>query len=304
MFDILVIGSLNADLVVRVPRFPTPGETISGGDLVIIPGGKGANQAVAASRLGARTAMLGKVGQNQFGKLLLDNLELDHVDTSRVQTSPCATGTAVIVVDENGQNSIILSPGANGLVSKTDVTKLGSGGFAARYVLLQLEIPLDAVISAAKSARQHNALVILNPAPAQALPPELLSNIDFIVPNETELSQLTGMELHDLHSIETGARKLLSRGNFSVVVTLGEKGVLFVSQDETFHTPAFTVKVLDTTAAGDAFIAGMTVSLAHGKALRESMRYACACGALAATKFGAQSSLPTAEEVADFLGSH
>ena len=304
MADILVIGSLNADLVVRVPHFPAPGETISGGDLVIIPGGKGANQAVAASRLGARTAMLGRVGQDQFGKLLLDNLEIHHVDNSSVQISPTATGTAVIAVDENGQNSIVLSPGANGLVTNADINKFYSAGVAVGYVLLQLEIPLDTVTFTAKFAREQNALVVLNPAPAQTLPPELLQNIDFIVPNESELSLLAEREVHDLDSIEAAARKLLSQGTFSVIVTMGEKGALLVSQDDTFHVPAFPVNVLDTTAAGDAFIAGMTVSLAHGKALRESIRYACACGALAVTKFGAQPSLPTALEVEEFLASH
>jgi ribokinase len=301
MFDILIIGSLNADLVVRVPRFPVPGETISGGDLKIIPGGKGANQAVAAAKLGATTAMLGRVGQDQFGKILLNNLERFQVDTSRVQTSPSATGTAVIIVDEIGQNSIVLSPGANGEVTKVDVNEFSVGRIGARFVLLQLEIPLDVVTFAAESARENNVLVILNPAPARALPAELLKSVDYIVPNESELSLLTGLEVFDLDSAEVAARELLQQGTFKVIVTLGDKGALYVSRDGSFHIPAFSVNVLDTTAAGDAFIAGMAVSLAQGKIMRESIRFACACGALAATKFGAQSSLPTIDEVEKFL---
>jgi ribokinase len=301
MFDILIIGSLNADLVVRVPRFPVPGETISGGDLKIIPGGKGANQAVAAAKLGATTAMLGRVGQDQFGKILLNNLERFQVDTSRVQTSHSATGTAVIIVDEIGQNSIVLSPGANGEVTKVDVNEFSVGRIGARFVLLQLEIPLDVVTFAAESARENNVLVILNPAPARALPAELLKSVDYIVPNESELSLLTGLEVFDLDSAEVAARELLQQGTFKVIVTLGDKGALYVSRDGSFHIPAFSVNVLDTTAAGDAFIAGMAVSLAQGKIMRESIRFACACGALAATKFGAQSSLPTIDEVEKFL---
>jgi ribokinase len=301
MFDILVIGSLNADLVVRVQRFPAPGETISGGDLVTIPGGKGANQAVAAAKLGAVTAMLGRVGQDQFGKMLLENLEISRVNTSCVQVSPFATGTAVIVVDEKGQNSIVLSPGANGQVTQADISKFRIRVDGTQFVLLQLEIPLDVVTFAARVARENRAQVILNPAPAHALPAELLENIDYIVPNESELSLLTGLEVKDLDSAEAAAKKLLLRGNFKVIVTLGEKGVLYVSREETFHIPAFSVNVLDTTAAGDAFISGLAVSLARGKEMRASIRYASACGALAVTRFGAQPSLPTAEEVEKFL---
>jgi len=297
----LVVGSLNADLVVRVARFPSPGETISGGDLLTIPGGKGANQAVAAARLGAATAMLGRVGNDRLGEMLLENLQRSSVDLSRVRVSPGASGTAVIIVDERGQNSIVLSPGSNGLLTAADVRSLSPGLGGAKFVLLQLEIPLETVIVAAHTARQDGMQVILNPAPARALPQELLAAIDYIVPNETELSLLTGLPVDDLPSAELAARALLTKGDFKVVVTLGAKGALYVDAGGSFHVPAFPVYVTDTTAAGDAFIAGLAASLARERPLRESIRFACACGALAVTKFGAQPSLPFAADVQKFL---
>ena len=301
MQAILVVGSLNADLVVRVSRFPVPGETISGGDLTTIPGGKGANQAVAAARLGVPTAMLGRVGDDQLGQMLLDNLECNKVDASRVLTGQYSTGTAVIIVNEEGQNSIVLSPGANGQVTKSDVEKYESDFKNAKYLLLQLEIPLDVVICAAQTARKNGLKVLLNPAPARELPDELLENIDFIVPNESELSLLTGMPVRGTESAIEAARRLQQKGTFKVIVTLGDKGVLYINQEEVIQEPAFLIETVDTTAAGDAFIGGLASSFASGKELRESLRYACACGALACTKFGAQPSLPSAVDVDIFL---
>jgi len=302
MLDILVIGALNADFVVRVPHFPAPGESISGGDLAIIPGGKGANQAVAAAKLGAKTALLGCVGQDQLGAMLIDNLAKFNIATNSVHTSSSATGTAFIVLDDTGQNSIVFSAGANRNVTIEDVSRYFSEFEGAKYLLLQLEIPLDVVIFAARTARAHGIKVILNPAPAMALPPELLINVDFLMPNETELSILSGSEIYDLESIQAAAGKLLNQGNFDVVVTMGGKGALYVSQDKILHVDAFTVPVLDTTAAGDAFIAGFAVSMARGSQISASLRFAWACGALAVTKFGAQPSLPFALEVEEFLG--
>src|SRR4030095_7998617 len=186
MPDILVIGSLNADLVVRAPHFPQPGETISGEDLQVIPGGKGANQAVAAARLGANVSILGRVGQDNFGEFLLYNLRSNHVDSQLVQRDDASTGTAIIVVDSNGQNSIVLSPGANGKVSPADVEN--ASFLHHDLLLLQLEIPIPTVLAAAQRAKDNNIRVILNPAPAKEIPDQLIALADFIIPNETELS--------------------------------------------------------------------------------------------------------------------
>ncbi|MBI5842823.1 MAG: ribokinase [Chloroflexi bacterium] len=299
MPNILVIGSLNADLVVRAPRFPAPGETISGEDLKIIPGGKGANQAVAAARQGANVTMLGRVGKDSFGPFLLNSLKSNRVDTSLVLEDDSATGTAIIVVDSNGQNSIVLSAGANGKVSAADVDHASFRRFD--LLLLQLEIPTPAVLRAAQRAHENGLRVLLNPAPAQSLPDELISLADFIIPNETELSLLTGLPVNDISSAEQAAQTLLTRGAKNVIVTLGEKGALVVTGTQVTHVDTYKVDVVDTTAAGDAFIGGFASTLLRNVELEEAVKYANACGALATTKFGAQPSLPTREETEKFM---
>jgi ribokinase len=309
MSDILVIGSLNADLVVRSPRFPEPGETISGEDLQIIPGGKGANQAVAAARQGANVAMIGRVGSDSFGPFLLENLKNNHVDASHVVSDDSASGTAIIVVDANGQNSIVLSAGANGRVSSSDVDH--ASALHPSLLLLQLEIPIPTVLQAAQYAKSNGVHVILNPAPAHSLPAELISLADFIIPNESELALLTGLEVKDTSTAEQAAKVLLTQGAKNVIVTLGGKGALIVTTDKTTHIPSHKVDVVDTTAAGDAFIGGFAARLlssdlkAGGKLsdmeLQRAVRHGCACGAFAVTRFGAQPSLPTKEEIEQFL---
>ena len=300
MSNIIVVGSLNADLVVRAPRFPQPGETISGEDLKIIPGGKGANQSVAAARQGASVAMVGRVGNDSFGPELINNLKHNGVDTAHVQIdAEAATGTATIIVDANGQNSIVLSPGGNGRVSPADLNTVSFSDY--KLLLLQLEIPLEPVLAAAKRAKEKGLRVLLNPAPARTLPDELIALPDFIVPNEGELSLLTNQPVQDLTSAENAARALLAQGAQTVIVTLGANGALIVNREVTKHIPAFQVDVVDTTAAGDAFIGGFASALLQNKPLGEAVRSGCACGALAATKFGAQPSMPTKEEVEGFM---
>jgi ribokinase len=319
MENILVVGSLNTDLVVSAPRFPQPGETLSGEDLQVLPGGKGANQAVAAARLGANVSMLGRVGRDTFGDFLLDNLKANHVNTTLIQRDDASTGAAIIVVDADGQNSIVLSPGANGKVSPSDVESASFSTFS--LLLLQLEIPTPAVFRAAQLARQNGVRVLLNPAPAKELPDELIALADFIVPNETELSLLTGLPVNDIPSAEAAAKRLLERGTKHVIVTLGEKGALIVDRHTSAHVDTHHVDVVDTTAAGDAFIGGFAVRLiersggsltpadalenaAYAKLIEDAVRYGCACGALACTKFGAQPSLPNRLKVEEFLARH
>jgi len=309
MPHILVVGSLNTDLVVRTPRFPQPGETISGEDLQVIPGGKGANQAVAAARLGANVSMLGRVGKDNFGDFLINNLQSNNVNTHLIQRDDASTGTATIIVDSNGQNSIVLSAGANGKVSSLDVEHASFSTFD--LLLLQLEIPTLTVLSAAKFAKPNGVRIILNPAPAKQLPDELISLADFIIPNEIELSLLTGMEVTDIPSTEKAAHALLEKGAQNVIVTLGSKGALIVNKETSTHVDTYPVDVIDTTAAGDAFIGGFASILdsasllakpqEQSPALQKAVRYGCACGALATTKFGAQPSLPTKEEVEKFI---
>jgi len=298
MTNILVVGSLNADLVVSTLRFPQPGETISGEDLQVIPGGKGGNQAVAASRLGANVSMLGRVGRDNFGDFLLDNLKANHVDTQLIQRDDASTGTATIIVDTNGQNSIVLSAGANGKVSSSDVEHASFSDFS--LLLLQLEIPTPTVLSAATLAKQNGVRVILNPAPAKELLNELISLADYLIPNETELSLLTGMKVNDIPSTEKAAHTLLNKGAKNVIVTLGSKGAFIVNDETNTHVETYKVDVVDTTAAGDAFIGGFA-SMLDSSNLLDAVRYGCACGALATTKFGAQPSLPTQEEVDEFI---
>ena len=292
-------------------HFPLPGETISGDDLQIIPGGKGANQAVAAARQGVSVAMVGRVGQDSFGPFLVESLKSDHANTSHVHANGSATGMAIIVVDSSGQNSIVLSAGANGNVSVRDVNELD---VEAKVLLLQLEIPLETVIHAAKWGKQKGMTIILNPAPARELPDELIASVDYIVPNETELNLLTGIPVTDIASTEQAARILLARGAKNVIVTLGSKGALLVSGEQVTQIDAYKVDVVDTTAAGDAFIGGFAYKILESDSLLSDMRqlaaslqiinavkYANACGALAATKFGAQPSLPTREETEKFI---
>jgi ribokinase len=290
------------DLVARAPRIPQPGETIIGRDFHTLPGGKGANQAVAAARLGATVAMVGRVGGDAFARLLLDNLAAAGVDhTSVTQDSGAATGVALIVVDAAGQNSIVVASGANMRLSPADVETAETAIASADVLLLQLETPLETVTRAAQIAHAHGVTVILNPAPARPLPPALLSLVDVLVPNESETALLTGLPIDSRARVEAAAGALRESGVGAVILTLGERGALLAQAGGTQVFPAFMVTAVDTTAAGDAFMGGLAVALAEGQSLAESIRWGNAAGALAATRLGAQPSLPIRRAVEKLL---
>jgi ribokinase len=298
MGGIVVIGSLNMDLVVKTERMPAPGETVRGQGLQTIPGGKGANQAAAIVLMGGTVAMIGRVGGDAFGPRLIENLAEKGVKTSRIlQASDAATGIAMILVDAHGQNSIVIAAGANGQVSPQDIDACDPLLRQSDYLVLQFEIPLETVAYAIEKAARYGLKVVLNPAPAMAFSRELLKGIQYLVPNESEAQLLTGLPVVDAPSAERAARLLKSQGADTVIITLGEKGVLAVNDAETLHAPALKVNAVDTTAAGDAFIGGLVVALSHGLALKEALRYANCAGAIAVTRFGAQTSLPSAVEV-------
>jgi len=301
MADVVVIGSLNMDLVVRVERIPRPGETVPGGDLVTIPGGKGANQAAAVARLGATVEMVGRVGKDAFGEALLANMRAQGVGTEYVRRDPQApSGTAMIIIDREGENSIVVSPGANGRVSLEDVQAAKDLLARARYLVLQFEIPLPVVRGAIALARELGIPVILNPAPAYEVDEAFLEGVSYLVVNESEAQVLSGLPVKDVQSAGRAAGALLGKGVPHVIVTLGEQGALLATQQEHVHVPARRVQVVDTTAAGDAFIGGLAVALLRGFALPEAVRYATCAGTLATTVLGAQTSLPSAEQVQAF----
>lgn len=300
---IVVVGSLNMDLVVRSPRLPKPGETLRGGPFATYPGGKGANQAVAAARLGAKTAIIGRVGADGFGQMLRIAAEVDGVNVEQVLDTPTmATGVSLITVEDGGQNTIVIASGANATLTPEDVEVAGSLIASARVVLLQLEVPLPAVIRAAELAREVGATVILNPAPAPAgrLPAKLLSMVDYLVPNESE----AGAFLDEPSSAPPkGLARALAAvtGVPNAIITLGEAGAVMASPSGAIHQPAFRVQAVDSTAAGDAFVAGFAVALSEGLAPTKALRWGCAAGALAATRLGAQASLPRRDEVLALL---
>jgi ribokinase len=299
--EAVVIGSINMDLVIQVPRFPAPGETITGGDLQTYPGGKGANQAAALSRQQIRTAMVGKVGDDPYGQQLIQSLRDQQVDITGVRISgESATGSALISVTAEGENSIILSPGANRSICTEDIDPSKGLIASSSVMLLQLEIPLPAVEYAARMGQEQGLKVILNPAPAAELPHSLLESVDILVPNESELALLSGREISDISDAESAAKRLMDRGIPVVIVTLGDQGALLVEKSGSQHIPAAEVEVVDTTAAGDSFIGGLAAGILQHKPLPEAVRYANIAGALATTKSGAQPSLPTAAEVENF----
>jgi ribokinase len=296
---IVVVGSINVDLVIQAPSIPEPGETVIGQDLKMVPGGKGANQAVAAARLGSAVSLVGRLGDDDFGARLKRSLSAAKVNQGHLlETENSASGVALIVVDQAGENSIVVAPGANALVTPADVEAAADTIAAADVLLLQLEIPLPPVLRAAELAHEHGVRVILNPAPARALPAELLALVDILIPNESETAILSGLPTVNQSQIAIAAARLRDLGVGSVILTLGERGALLVQERGLTRFPAFAVdRVVDTTAAGDAFVAGVGVAIAEGRSLQDAIPLANAAGALTVTRAGAQPSLPFRSEV-------
>lgn len=290
----IVFGSLNMDLVTRTPRLPAAGETLLGSDFFTTPGGKGANQAVALARLGVPTQMVGRVGGDSFGQELLENLQRVGVDVAPVWVdSETRSGVAIITVAESGENQIIGVFGANGRVDSADVTRLQPLLPQAKVLLLQLEVPLSAVRSAAIAAKQAGVTVLLDPAPVPAANLDALYPlVDILLPNEVEASQLVGFRVHDRRTAEEAAIVLRQKGVGTVIVKLGAQGALCVTADQTLWIPPFTVEAVDTVAAGDAFAGGLAAALVEGRSLPEAVTWGAAAGALATTQVGAQSAMP------------
>lgn len=300
---IVVLGSINMDLVAKVPRFPNPGETVSGTEFFTTAGGKGANQAVAAARLGISTDLVGRVGADDFGQQLLASLQENGVKCDRIKIDDTThSGVAVISVDAKGENQIVVIPGANGQIDADDVERLQDLLPKARVLLLQLEIPMPAVIAAARSAQKAGVPVILDPAPAPAnLPAELYPLVDIITPNEVEASQLTGLPVNSPQTAAAAAEILLSRGAKQAIVTLGAKGVFCATGKESFAIRAFSVPVVDTVGAGDAFNGGLAAALDADLSLRQAAFWGAAAAALAVSAAGAQPAMPDRAKFEAFL---
>lgn len=295
---IAVIGSINMDLVINAPRIPLSGETLLGRDFSMIPGGKGANQAVAASRFNAEVQMIGCLGEDAFGQSLLHLLQQEGIDTRHVAVLPdVSTGIALITVSDEGGNTILLSSGANARLTPEKVRQAEEAIEEADILLLQLEVPLEAIEEAVLLAKRHDVCIILDPAPARPLPNALLQKVDIITPNETEANILVGREPSDTIDPALIIKSLSAAGVRQTILTAGENGVYYQDAEKVIHSPAYPVQAVDTTAAGDCFNAGLAVMLAEGRPLVEAIQFAQKAAALSVTRFGAQPSLPMRAEV-------
>jgi len=302
MSDIVVVGSLNMDMVVRVERRPNQGETVLGSHFFMAPGGKGANQAYAAGNLGASVSMIGCLGNDLFAEQLRNNLRSVGVDTSSIHTDPEeASGVALISIDPEGDNSIVVAPGANNKITAADIRGQEQIIKMAKLLIVQLEIPLEAVMEAVAIAHHHGVEVLLDPAPAQSLPDELLRRVDYITPNESEIFHLTGVKVSDTKTAKVAAAELLNKGVKTVFAKLGSKGVTVVTANQTQSIEGFKVNVVDTTAAGDAFAGALGVALTEGKCVWTAAQFANAVGALTVTRYGAQQSIPNRKETEEFI---
>ena len=300
MKNICVIGSLNMDLVVNVDTMPKPGQTLLGSNFKEVPGGKGANQAVAMARLEGNVSMIGKVGNDGFGKTLIESLNNDNVNTNHVHIDNCSTGVAFITVDKNAQNTIVVAPGANFQLTKDDIDKNIDCIKNSDIVVIQLETPLETVKYTLQVAKDLNKYTILNPAPAVKLDDETIGHVDLLTPNETELEIISEMKIENEDDINKAAKKMIEKGVKELIVTLGSKGSLYINDEKSFFKPAYTVEAVDTTAAGDSFTGALAVALSNNKTIKEAMDFASKVGALSVMKEGAQSSLPTLKDVENF----
>ena len=306
--SILVLGSVNADHVLKVSSFPRPGETITGSRYDIIPGGKGANQAVACARLGGKTRFKACIGQDAFGNEILNKFAEDGIDTSLIeQVEGVNTGVALIFVDDNAENCIGISAEANGHLNSERVAKNSHHIAAADYLLMQLETPEEAILSAAKAGKAGNTEVVLNPAPARPLSDDILACVDMITPNQTEAEVLTGVAADTPENAVKAANVLHGKGIATVVITMGKQGALVSAKQGEFieskMVSSFRVEATDTTAAGDTFNGAMLVALSEGKTLEEAVLFGNASAAISVTRSGAQTSIPARAEVEQFLAS-
>ncbi len=298
---IVVVGSVNTDMVVKGGRLPGPGETVTGGQFVMAAGGKGANQAVAAARLGADVTLIAKVGRDVFGDQAIENFRREKIRTDCIlRDETNATGVALILVDDAGENLISVASGTNHAITPGDVAKFADNISTADILMLQLEIPMDAVCEAAQIAADAGVPVILDPAPAAPLPDRLLANATYLTPNESEAERLTGIAVNDEASARRAAAQLQTAGAQWVIVTLGANGALVAGPDETKLIPTVRIEAVDTTAAGDAFNGGLAHALAGRIQMEAAVKQACMVGALSAMRLGAQPSLPTYEELVCF----
>ncbi len=296
--EIIVIGSINTDMVVKTSSLPQPGETVLGDEFLMSGGGKGANQAVAAARLGAQVSMVGCVGNDMFGERAKSDLSAESINCQHVaQSKQNASGVALISVDSTGENQIVVSPGANSDVSLDQVSIALESCTNNAIVLLQLEIPLQVVAHALELCRARNLRVILDPAPAQPLSGELLNGVFLLTPNETEAQQLTGITITDNDSARAVAEQLLQLGVSNVALTLGKAGVVLANDDETKLIEAVTVDALDTTAAGDCFNGALACALSQNQSLEDSVSFGCKAAAVAVSRLGAQDAMPHQTEL-------
>jgi ribokinase len=298
---VVVIGSLNMDLVTRAPRLPRGGETLIGKSFATVSGGKGANQAVAAARLGAQVSMVGCVGSDAYGEALRGALLAEQIDCQAVSTVEDSSGVALIVVDDNSQNAIVIVAGANGALTPEVIDRFDAVLQAADVIICQLEVPDATVGHALKRGRELGKTVILNPAPAsRPLPADWYAAIDYLIPNESEASALSGLPVDSLSTAETAAARLIAMGAGKVIITLGAQGSLFANGTRFEHFPAAKVKAVDTTAAGDTFVGGFAAALAAGKSEADAIRFGQVAAALSVTRAGAQPSIPTLSDVQAF----